>query len=514
MAYWNNLTIKKKLVQSIFLLTAVLVLCATLLAGFLVSRAETNAMWRKGNSLLKVLSEATQPGVESDDAQRTSRAALRPLDLVNGEEDVSLAAVVAVENGQGSVHVEKQFVEGKPMDTLALAEPLVSRTQTSYTKGGYLVVASQVAESTEHPGKKYYLIMAMNTHRLNRQIGWSLVWMLTLGLAMIALGLAAAMFLGKAIVNPLETINDRMQDISEGQGDLTARLDVVGKDEIALLSSRFNKFVGNIQTLVRDVVSTATTIASGSMEMTAGTSEIATTADSIAQTAESQKTNVKQATDKVDAIAQSSQVVYSNVADAQKVFDVAQAAAVKGNTAVGEAVDGMQAISSNSKQIGNILNVITEIANQTNLLSLNAAIEAAKAGEQGKGFAVVAEEVRKLAERSASAVKEITTLILTSSKSIEAGSGMVNTAGSVLKSIQEAIAGAEQRMKAIGTQSQAQSTDSRTVVDVMGELLSIAEQNAAATEEMAATIRETSRTVNDLGQAAEHLSELVSRFRV
>jgi methyl-accepting chemotaxis protein len=173
----------------------------------------------------------------------------------------------------------------------------------------------------------------------------------------------------------------------------------------------------------------------------------------------------------------------------------------------------MGAIHDNAKQIGSILTVITEIANQTNLLSLNAAIEAAKAGEHGKGFAVVAEEVRKLAERSAVAAKEITALIQTSDQGIAAGTATVQAAGLALKDIQAAILQSDAHMKSVGRQSLAQQEDTSRVAEAMGNLANIAEGNAGATEEMAATIRESASTAHELNTLSEALTALVSRFR-
>jgi len=255
-------------------------------------------------------------------------------------------------------------------------------------------------------------------------------------------------------------------------------------------------------------------LASGALELSAGMTEMASAGDAIARTSEQQKGSAGQASAKVSLIAASSRDIHAAASEALRVYDQTREASERGEAAVAKAALGMRAIQDNAKQIGNILTVITEIANQTNLLSLNAAIEAAKAGEHGKGFAVVAEEVRKLAERCATAAKEINGLICTSGRTISDGTGLVNAAGAVLKGIQDAIGASCGSLQGIGRQSEAQNAAAGDVAAAMAGLTSIAEQNAAATEQVAATLKESIRTLDELTRLADNLNTLVARFTV
>jgi len=513
MEAWKNLTIKKKLTFAFLALTAFLGLAAVLASGAMLRRAQGKAMTLKGASISKMLAEAVSPNLLSDE-QYSSGSTEKALNFIKGDADITAAAVVGVDGTQLTVPFQVNFAEGSKVDATPLAGPLVAEGDLHYSKDGFLVICNPVRIKGLEMKKKYYVLLVMNTESINKESRIAFLMMLVLGLGMVAIGFAAAFLLSTSIVKPLEVIETGMANISEGEGDLTARLKVDGRDEIAKLSTNFNRFVGNIQGIVGEVVAISRTIASGSLQMNAGMNEMDTTAESIARTAENQKASVGQATAKVGTIARSSEIIHANVANALKSFDEAQAAAAKGGEAVGEVVTGMAAINANSNQIGSILTVITEIANQTNLLSLNAAIEAAKAGENGKGFAVVAEEVRKLAERCSQAAKEIAVLIETSSRSIREGTMMVHAAGTGLKNIQDAIAASAGHIKTIGSQSSAQRQDTSAIVGFMDDLSGIATQNAAATEEMAATIRSTTGTVDELSRAAEGLNALVSRFKV
>jgi methyl-accepting chemotaxis protein len=511
MDFLKNITIRKKLIYAFLALSAVLGLAAVFATGMMVRQVQLQAMETKGYGITKLLGEAISPNVVSDEryaAGTTERA----LGFIKDDKDVSLAAVVTVQNNNAVAIFSRKFNQDPKLDAKSMAEPLASG-RFRFSKAGYEILASPIKPTGADPSKQYFLLLGLNKDAINKQLAKSLLLMVLLGAAMVGVGVAAAFALTRTIVQPLEVIKQGIRDISEGEGDLTARLAVDGRDEIAELGTHFNKFVENIQGIVHQVITISGSIASGTLQMHAGMTEMDATAESIARTAEDQKQSVKQATTKVGTIAESSRIIYNNVNKALEVYGQAREAADKGGAAVGEVVAGMTAIEQNSKQIGNILTVITEIANQTNLLSLNAAIEAAKAGEHGKGFAVVAEEVRKLAERSSQAAKEIGGLIKTSNQSIRTGSTKVAAAGQGLTSIQEAIGASGEHIQAIGSQSHAQSQDSQVVVGFMGEITGIAEQNAAATEQMAATIRETTRTVDDLSRTAETLNALVARFR-
>jgi methyl-accepting chemotaxis protein len=179
-----------------------------------------------------------------------------------------------------------------------------------------------------------------------------------------------------------------------------------------------------------------------------------------------------------------------------------------------DAAERMDRIHQATARISSAVAVIQEIAQQTNLLSLNAAIEAAKAGDKGKGFAVVAEEVRKLAERSRAATVEIEQLIKDTHAAVAGGVTSVQATSGLMGRIHGAVTDVAARVREIGVATKEQSGTAGEIAKRMEESAREVSQNAAATQELSATVQEISRTAADLAQVSETMARAVAAFQV
>jgi methyl-accepting chemotaxis protein len=196
-----------------------------------------------------------------------------------------------------------------------------------------------------------------------------------------------------------------------------------------------------------------------------------------------------------------------NARQANQLAATASDVAARGGAVVGQVVQTMESINDSSRKISDIIGVIDGIAFQTNILALNAAVEAARAGEQGRGFAVVASEVRNLAQRSASAAKEIKTLIDNSVGQVEVGNRLVGQAGSTMTEIVESVRRVSDIMGEITSATREQSAGIEQINDAVAQMDSVTQQNAALVEQAAAA-------AGSLQQQAGHLTAAVQVFKL
>lgn len=283
-------------------------------------------------------------------------------------------------------------------------------------------------------------------------------------------------------------------------GDLTQNVSLQGEDDIGHLAGSVRKMSTDLRELIAQLVESAT-------QQNEGARAIAESSQNLSEGAQSQAASVEQMTASVEELIRSTQVISESAAEARKQADSTAELAKSGGVSVSEAISSMKLIQKSSEQINDIIQVIGEIASQTNLLALNAAIEAARAGEHGLGFAVVAEEVRKLAERSSLAAKEITQLIKESTRRVAEGAELSEKVGNSLSGIVQAVELSASGIGRIAESTEMQAASAGEVQAAIRSVGKTTESNAAAAEEMAASAEE-------LGAQASTLQSLVSRFKV
>ncbi|MCC7205082.1 MAG: HAMP domain-containing protein, partial [Phycisphaeraceae bacterium] len=373
----------------------------------------------------------------------------------------------------------------------------------------------------------YHVVMPLSVvdKQVASFIGYGLLWSVPLVIA----GVGLFVWLLRRIFNrPVNALIERIKDIAQGEGDLTQRVAVTNQDELGQLGGWFNQFVAKIHDLIaeisgvtRDVASASTQIASSAEELAGGISEQNQQMTQISAAVEEMSSSIIEVAKKSGQAAQNAD---ESGKVAQEGGQVVQET-IQGMTSIDQAVTASAAsvaeLGKRGEQIGQIIGVINDIADQTNLLALNAAIEAARAGEHGRGFAVVADEVRKLADRTTKATEEI-------AKSIQAIQQETSQAVDRMNSGTEQVKQGVTRATQAGQSLQKIVSGAKEVATMISSIAAAAEEQSAAAEQVARNIESISAVTRQasegtqqaaeasagLSRTAEQLQRLVGRFKI
>jgi methyl-accepting chemotaxis protein len=284
------------------------------------------------------------------------------------------------------------------------------------------------------------------------------------------------------------------------QGDLTESMEGHYQGVFAELQSNMNETMATLRNLMQEVRQSSDAINGGADEIRDASNDLSRRTETQAASLEETSSALEEITVAVKTSTERAQESSRMVADARQFAE-------RSSGVVEDATAAMSRIEQASNEITQIINVIDEIAFQTNLLALNAGVEAARAGEAGKGFAVVAQEVRELAQRSATAAKDIKALINKSGEEVKTGVQLVTTTGDALREIQTRVIGIAGQVTSIATAAQEQSTGLHEISTAVNQMDQMTQQNAAMVEEAAAS-------TNRLADETAHLKALIGRFKV
>ncbi|WP_418790758.1 methyl-accepting chemotaxis protein [Phosphitispora sp. TUW77] len=568
--------INKSIQWKINLTTALIICIALIASSFVTYRRETgilqNELEDKGKMILAPYVSIAKNSINSGNYTLLRNAYKELMDF----DDEVRYLVLVDKTGKALVHsnLEREgrvFNDPVGIKAATSIEPL---TQLYYRDTGEVLydVSYPVKINGQHWGA---MRAGIPVEVLKTAQNSALKSAVLIAFLVVAVSLLLMAFVVKRILDPINHVVEKTRLVSEG--DFTQTVEVNSKDEIGTMANAFNEMITNIRSLINQVKEAASRVAEMSMQLSKNSgessliisrgaaavqevangntslsqniSEISKVVEQLSETirhiasgAQEQALSVTKVSTSVGEMATAIEEVASSAGDVSESTMKTVTVAKNGSQAVSDTINGMGKIKSkvyetaqkikelgqSSQQIGEIIEVIDEIADQTNLLALNAAIEAARAGEHGKGFAVVADEVRKLAERSGSATKEIAVLVTNiregidravnameeGTNEVEEGVNLATTAGKALDEITATVDKVLDQVNAISAGAQQAAASSSEVVQSMETVAAVTQENTAATEQMAAGSEQVVSSINHISAISQNSTSAAHNISV